>query len=209
MTTVKTMRVGTCARYLALLSLAACGLAMAETGITPRIEKIAAERCEACHGHDGQGNNAMFPKLGGQNETYLVQQMFNFKSGARRSSVMEPQLADLSGDDISQLAKRFSSRTLVAVANPDNPLKTRGRTLYLEGNPANGVAACYVCHGTAARGGQMLPRLAGQHADYLELQLRRFIERSRTTDQTLMHSVASRMTDEEIRAVSYYLSGLN
>lgn len=209
MTKATTKRIGARTRPFMLMSLAFCGLAMADTGISPRIERIAAERCEACHGHDGQGNNAMFPKLSGQNETYLVQQMFNFKSGARRSSVMEPQLADLSGNDISQLAKRFSSRKLVAMPNADNALKAQGRTLYLEGNPANGVAACYVCHGTAARGGQMLPRLAGQHADYLELQLRRFIERSRTTDQTLMHSVASRMTEQEIRAVSYYLSGLN
>ncbi|MBI5897945.1 MAG: cytochrome c4 [Rhodocyclales bacterium] len=180
------------------------------TAATPdRIASIASERCEACHGVGGQGNNSMFPKLSGQNEAYLVQQMFNFKSRARRSSVMEPQLADLSGEDIVLLARHFSNRALRGTPASDPQLATMGRKIYAEGNPASGVAACHVCHGPAAHGGQMLPRLAGQHAEYLELQLRRFIERSRTTDQTLMHSVAMRMTDEEIRAVSHYLSGLN
>ena len=193
-----------------LLGLGLASLAPLTTATTPdRITSIATERCEACHGLGGQGNNSMFPKLSGQNEAYLIQQMFNFKSHARRSSVMEPQLADLSGEDIVLLARHFSSRQLRGTPTSDSQLNALGQTIYTQGNPASGVAACHVCHGPAARGGQMLPRLAGQHAEYLELQLRRFIERSRTTDQTLMHSVAMRMTDEEIRAVSYYLSGLN
>jgi cytochrome c553 len=202
------MRIKLSASSLLLLAIATTTFAAAPPG-PERIEKIAHERCEACHGQDGQGNNAMFPKLSGQNANYLVQQMFNFKSRARRSSVMEPQLADLSGDDIVQLARYFSTRPLKPTPVTDEQLGALGRALYMQGNPASGVAACYVCHGPTARGGQMLPRLAGQHADYLELQLRRFIERSRTTDQTLMHSVASKMTDQEIRAVSYFLSGLD
>lgn len=202
------MRINLCASSLLLLASLVTNLAQANTS-SKRIEQIAHERCEACHGQGGQGNNAMFPKLSGQNANYLVQQMFNFKSGARRSSVMEPQLADLSGDDIVQLARYFSARSLKPTPVTDDQLSTQGRALYMQGNPTSGVAACYVCHGPTARGGQMLPRLAGQHADYLELQLRRFIERSRTTDQTLMHSVASKMTDQEIRSVSHFLSGLD
>ena len=193
----------------ALLASLIHGVSLAASAESQRVETIAHERCEACHGQGGQGNNSMFPKLSGQNETYLVQQMFNFKSRARRSSVMEPQLADLSGDDIAQLARYFSQRKLNPSPSDDQTLSALGRTIYMEGNPVSGVAACYVCHGTNARGGQMLPRLAGQHAEYLKLQLRRFIERSRTTDQTLMHSVASRMTEQEIHAVSHFLAGLN
>ncbi len=173
-----------------------------------RIDDILSRRCETCHGPGGQGNNSTFPKLSGQNADYLVQQMFNFKSGVRRSTIMEPQLADLSGDDVVQLARHFSNRRLLPNPASDTARLEAGRKLYLEGNPTSGVAACTVCHGPNGRGALMLPRLAGQHADYLELQLRRFIERSRTTSQTLMHSVATKMTDEEIRSVSYFLSGL-
>lgn len=203
------MQLNRCSAVLVTVTALFAGMALAATTDSVRIEQIAHERCEACHGQDGQGNNAMFPKLSGQNETYLVQQMFNFKSGKRRSNVMEPQLADLSGDDIVQLARHFSQRSLKPSPTGNEALSAQGRAIYTQGNPASGVAPCYVCHGPNARGGQMLPRLAGQHAEYLELQLRRFIERSRTTDQTLMHSVASRMTEQEIQAVSHFLAGMN
>lgn len=195
---------------LAILVLATvCGAAGAANTNAKRIRDIAVERCSTCHGPTGQGSNSLFPKLSGQNAAYLIQQMFNFKSGARRSTVMEPQLADLSGDDIVQLASHFSDERLNPRPVPDKAIAEAGRNVYLLGNPNSGVPACAVCHGPTARGGQMLPRLAGQHAEYLELQLRRFIDRSRTTDQTLMHSVASKLTEDEIRSVSYFLSGLD
>lgn len=176
---------------------------------TARIEDIVRQRCIECHGPTGQGSNSQFPKLSGQNADYLVQQMFNFKSGARKSSVMAPQLADLTGDEIIRLARHFSGEKLIPEVTTDKALIEAGREIFMKGSPERGVSACAACHGPTARGGQMLPRLAGQHADYIELQLRRFIERSRTTDQTLMHSVASKMTDAEVRAVSYFLSGLD
>lgn len=174
-----------------------------------RISNMVIQRCIDCHGPTGQGSNSQFPKLSGQHADYLVQQMFNFKSGARKSSVMAPQLADLTGDEIIQLARHFSGENLIPEVTADKAMIEAGRDVFMKGNPERGVAACTACHGPTARGGQMLPRLAGQHADYIELQLRRFIERSRTTDQMLMHTVASNMTDAEIRAVSYFLSGLD
>lgn len=197
-------------RVLSILVLAvAHSLSYGASSDSSRINDIVNRRCIDCHGPTGQGSNAQFPKLSGQNADYLVQQMFNFKSGARKSSLMAPQLADLTGDEIIQLAKHFSSEKLIPEITTDKSIIEAGRGVFMNGNPERGVAACAACHGPAARGGQMLPRLAGQHADYIELQLRRFIERSRTTDQTLMHSVASKITDAEIRAVSYFLSGLD
>ena len=195
---------------LSILALMAAGSPSHGAGNgTARIEDIVRQRCIECHGPTGQGSNSQFPKLSGQNADYLVQQMFNFKSGARKSSVMAPQLADLTGDEIIRLARRFSGEKLIPEVTTDKALMEAGRKVFLNGSPERGVSACAACHGPTARGGQMLPRLAGQHADYIELQLRRFIERSRTTDQTLMHSVASKMTDAEVRAVSYFLSGLD
>jgi cytochrome c553 len=183
-------------------------LAVAAEPLSKHLSELARERCGACHGPGGQGSNPQFPKLSGQNPKYLIQQMFNFKSGARQSIVMEPQLADLSGEDIEKLAAHFSRESLIPNKTPNAARVAAGRKLFLEGNTELGVSACATCHGPKGRGGLMLPRLAGQHAEYLEIQLRRFAERSRTTDQMLMHSIASRMSDQEIRAVSYFLSGL-
>lgn len=192
-----------------LAAAAACGLASAATTTEKRVDSIVGKHCATCHGPTGQSSNSQFPKLTGQNIDYLVRQLFNFKTRARKSSVMEAQVANLSGNDIELLANYFSSQRLIPDATPDLALAEAGRSVYMQGNPASGITACAVCHGPRARGGQLLPRLAGQHAEYIETQLRRYIELSRTTDQTLMHSVASKMTNAEIHSVSYFLSGFD
>lgn len=191
-----------------LAVVATCSAASAVTS-SKRINDIVNTRCSTCHGPTGQSSNAEFPKLAGQNADYLIRQMFNFKSRARKSNEMEKEMAGLSGNDIEELANYFSLQQLIPVPRQDKALIEAGRSFYMAGDPNRGISACAVCHGPKARGGKLLPRLAGQHAKYLELQLRHFLEQSRTTDQTLMHSVASKMTDDEILAVSYFLSGLD
>ncbi len=194
---------------VALLVVAVtCSAALATTS-SKRISDIVNARCSTCHGPTGQSSNAEFPKLAGQNADYLIRQMFNFKSRARKSNEMEKEMSGLSGNDIEELANYFSLQQLVPTPRQDKALSEAGRSFYMSGDSDRGISACAVCHGPKARGGKLLPRLAGQHAKYLELQLRHFSEHSRTTDQTLMHSVASKMTDDEIWAVSYFLSGLD
>lgn len=192
---------------LAILVATACGLAGAAPTGDKRISDLIRERCSECHGPTGQSSNWEFPKLAGQNADYLVRQMFNFKSLARKSNEMEKEMAGLSGNDIEALAEYFSRQQLIPIAKQDRALSEAGRSLYLLGKPESGVSACAVCHGPRARGAKLLPRLAGQHAQYLAIQLRHFADQSRTTDQTLMHSVAAKLTDDEIWSVSYFLSG--
>ena len=193
---------------VALFALAAtCGAAATATPTSKRIKDLISTRCSTCHGPTGQSSNAEFPKLAGQNADYLVRQMFNFKTRARKSNEMETEMAGLSGNDIEELANYFSLQQLVPVARQDKALSEAGRNFYMTGSPERGISACAVCHGDKARGARLLPRVAGQHAQYIAIQLRRFAEQSRTTDQMLMHSVASKMTEDEIWSVSYFLSG--
>jgi hypothetical protein len=53
-----------------------------------------------------------------------------------------------------------------------------------------------------------LPRLAGQHAQYTENQLKQFNKRERTNDNAVMHGIASKLTELELKAVAAYISGL-
>lgn len=76
-----------------------------------------------------------------------------------------------------------------------------------KGNPFLGVASCESCHGPKGEGTVQLPRLAGQHAAYLQSQLKEFNARERTNDNAVMHAIASRLTELETRAVAVYLSG--
>ena len=173
-----------------------------------RAREVVERVCQNCHGRTGRATTSQFPKLAGQNVEYLTKQMFNFQSHARRSVLMEEQMAGLTGNTIEALARYFSRQKSVPEVLEDRLLADRGRRVYFEGNPKTGVSACVSCHGPKAYGAQMLPRLAGQHAAYMEGQLRAFVERSRSNDRYKMHSVARSLTTEEIRAVSYYLSGL-
>lgn len=189
--------------------LAMAGLAGAAVPEEERAREIVAQRCYSCHGLTGLPTTTQFPKLAGQNVEYLVKQMFNFQTRARRSAVMEDQMAGLTGNEIEALARYFSRQTSVPDAAPDQRLAARGRKLFFEGNPAHGVSACVSCHGPQARGAQMLPRLAGQHATYLERQLQAFIERARTNDHNRMHMVARGLSPEDVRAVAYFISGMD
>jgi cytochrome c553 len=186
----------------------ACGAGAAPPA-SDRIGELVNTRCSTCHGPTGQSSNADFPKLAGQNADYLVRQMFNFQTRARKSTEMEKEMAGLSGNDIEELANYFSRQQLVPGKRQDTALSEAGRMFYMTGSPERGISACAVCHGDTARGARLLPRVAGQHARYLAIQLRRFAEQSRTTDQMLMHSVASKMTEDEIWAVSYFLAGMH
>jgi len=71
------------------------------------------------------------------------------------------------------------------------------------------VAACASCHGEKGHGTPQLPRIAGQHAQYTENQLKAFNKRERTNDNAVMHAIASKLSELELKAVSAYLSGLN
>ena len=193
---------------LALFAVAAtCCAAATASPASKRIQDLIDTRCSTCHGPTGQSSNWEFPKLAGQNEDYLIRQMFNFKTRARKSNEMEKEMAGLTGNDIEHLANYFSRQQLIPVARQDQALSKKGRNFYMTGSPERGISACAVCHGDKGRGARLLPRVAGQHAQYLAIQLRRFAEQSRTTDQMLMHSVASKMTEDEIWSVSYFLSG--
>ena len=69
------------------------------------------------------------------------------------------------------------------------------------------MPSCASCHGPGGAGSTTLPRLAGQHAAYLETQLQQFSKRERNNDNAVMHTVVEKMTGLEMAAVSEYLSG--
>jgi len=75
----------------------------------------------------------------------------------------------------------------------------------------SGLAACSACHGATGAGipAAKFPSLAGQHADYIELQLKSFRAMERANDAgQMMRTNAAKMTDAEIKAVASYVQGL-
>jgi cytochrome c553 len=195
-----------------VLALGADGVA-AQVGAKPAPDlehaaKIVSGSCFLCHGADGDAGTELFPKLGAQNAEYIAKQLANFKSGARKSGTMAGMVKELGDADFVSLGAYFSRKPPTAHDVSDAATATAGKALYFNGNPATGVFACVTCHGDDAGGSSVLPRLAGQHPGYLELQLREFHARERTNDNAVMQEITRRMTEREIKVVSEYLAGV-
>lgn len=71
--------------------------------------KVKAAVCAACHGANGVSANALWPNLAGQKADYMLKQMKAFKEGTRKDPLMSPQAAQLSDQDMENLAAYFSS----------------------------------------------------------------------------------------------------
>jgi cytochrome c553 len=192
---------------IAVLLLAST-TAQAQSAELARAEEIVQGQCFICHGAEGESSSPVFPRLAGQNAAYVARQLSDYKSGKRVSSAMQPMVRDLNAADFKALGAWFASRKPQAHAVEDAELAQVGRFIFQRGNPYSGVAACAACHGPQGHGTEVLPRLAGQHARYTENQLKAFNQRQRTNDNAVMHLIASKLTEFEMKAVSSYISGL-
>jgi cytochrome c553 len=176
--------------------------------IEKRVMEIVDSRCVLCHGREGESASAVYPRLAAQHPDYLLKQLKDFHDGRRKSDTMSDMVKDLNDQEFQGLANWFSSRKAASRRPGDPDLVAVGQYIFTKGNSFSGVPACTSCHGPNGHGTQQLPRLAGQHPAYLEVQLKEFGKRERSNDNAIMHSVASRLTELETRAVSVYLGGL-
>jgi cytochrome c553 len=79
-----------------------------------------------------------------------------------------------------------------------------GEAIFKNGVEAHGVLACASCHGANGEGNGAIPALAGQHGDYLRVQIRAFAKGAR--DNAIMLPIAKSLRHAEIKAVTAYLS---
>ena len=182
---------------------------------TAKGQAIVSKVCVACHAADGNSPAPANPKLAGQIPEYLQKQLANFKPDAsgkaeRANPVMAGFAATLSSDDMRNVAAYFAAQKPSTGAAKNKDTVVIGQRLYLGGDVAKGIAACASCHGATGAGvPAQYPRLAGQHAEYIETQLKAFRAKERNNDPAgMMRSIAAKMTDAEIRAVSDYIAGL-
>lgn len=167
--------------------------------------------CLACHGSNGEGQAAPgHPRLGGQHQAYLVKQLQAFANGQRKNALMDPIASALSAQQISDVAEYYASLPgWKSDANPvaSSPQAVLGYKLATSGSWNKGMPACFACHGAGGAGiAPHFPSLAGQMSSYTRAQLKAWQAGTRDNDpQGLMKSVAIKMSDEEIAAVSLYL----
>lgn len=69
------------------------------------------QSCVDCHGAEGNAPiDASYPKLGGQYGDYIAHALQAYRAGNRQNALMTPQAAQLSDQDIADLAAYFGSR---------------------------------------------------------------------------------------------------
>jgi len=173
--------------------------------------KEKAVVCAGCHGADGNGGaDPSWPKLAGQDASYIAKQLSDFKSGARKDPIMTGMAAPLSAADVKNLAAYFASLKAKPGAASNAELAMEGEKIYRGGNSKTGVSACMSCHGPSGHGiPPRFPKVSGQNAPYTQKQLLAFKAGTRTNDGDIMTRIAFRMSEQEIKAVSEYMAGLH
>jgi cytochrome c553 len=207
---------------LALAFTSTSGILHAEGSINAGKEKAAS--CISCHGDNGNSMVSTFPKLAQQHSSYLIKQLQAFKTGARKNPMMTAIASGLSDEDMADIAVYYAAQEISAndlpVLDDDEDEKSdskvtiqsliaQGSDLYRNGDLPREVSACIACHGPLGEGNKpaVFPALRSQHADYLIKTLTDFKTDTRSNNpENMMHMIAKKMTDDEIKAVSYRIS---
>jgi cytochrome c553 len=148
--------------------------------------------CAGCHGQGGKSSNPQWPSLAGQQPAYIVNQLEAFKSETRKNPMMQGMAANLNREDMDNLAAYYSAQP-AAKAGGNQELAKEGEKK---------SAICMGCHGQNGAGNGQFPRLAGQHPDYLDAQLKNFKSGERKSGP--MQAVAGNLSEEDMKALAAF-----
>ena len=161
-----------------------------------------AQVCVSCHGAGGNSTIATIPNLASQPKQFLVAALYMFREGNRKNEQMSPFAANLTNADMNELAAYFSAQKLdVPKAKLTDTQIATGVALTQQNN-------CVACHAATLSGQQHIPRLAGQQYEYVKAQLIGFHASTRYDSDGVMTSAAQALSDQDIEALSVYVSRL-
>ena len=212
--------------------LACCVLALWAAPISWSQGSVAgaaalAGTCLACHGVNGNSTNPEWPNLAGQNAAYIEHQLHLLHDGRRTGkagdagAAMMPAMAmALTDQNIEDIAAYYSQQTPAGL-EADPSYWQAGQRLYGGGDRTRGIPACAACHGPSGRGNPAAgyPALRAQHSVYLVKQLNAYGADVRYSKDEhgvsyggdnagIMHTIASRLNDEDMRNVASYIQGM-
>lgn len=162
--------------------------------------------CQGCHRVGALGRvDGSYPRLAGQHATVLIKQLADVRSARRSNPKMLP-FADhqaLTTQEVADIAAYLERLP----APPDNG---RGPGDQLDLGARLYAADCMACHGGNGQGkaDQFFPRLAGQHYRYLRREGLMIRDGARRNANPDMIKAIRNYSDEEIDAVSDYMSRL-
>lgn len=162
-------------------------------------------KCEHCHGAGGDSPNALTPRLNGQQPGYIVKRLKEFLQPAPKGPHAIETMSQAASDDLDNsraaLAAYFGRQKPMTAAQ--GALAKQGRLIYRRGIDSEGIVACQQCHGANGEGHDTVPRIAGQHSDYLRTQL--WLFRFPLRGSRLMHVNTERITADQVDALVAFL----
>jgi len=152
--------------------------------------------CAACHGDKGTpADPKTMPVIWGQEQSYLVKQLRDFRNGERSSAIMSPIAKGLAEGDLRRIAAYFAAKPWPQRASAELPA------------PPKTIAQCQACHQPNFQGGMPAPRLAGLSYEYLVAAMRAFATEERTNNLD-MPKFMQVLTEGERDAIARYLAAL-
>jgi len=159
--------------------------------------------CVACHGQTGLPTDPKtVPIIWGQDLSYLVKQLRDYRNGERDSPIMSPIAKSLDQGDLRKMAAYFAAKpwppqnAVAAIAAPRKRIAA-----------PRGIEQCRLCHQPNFEGGRPAPRLAGLSYDYLAAEMHRFARNERTNNGD-MPKFMQALTPREREAMARYISTL-
>ena len=161
---------------------------------------IQIKQCAFCHGDNGATLQPTIPILSGQHFYYLYVQLKDFKSDLRKNNIMGPIASQLEKPQMKLLAKYFSEQDWPDIGYRANSAAE------IQGETATGAGQCVQCHLGGYEGDSRIPRLAGQHPEYLIKTMTDFKYKNRL-NSAAKSSLFVSYSEDDIKAMSEYLAG--
>ncbi len=162
--------------------------------------KALAEGCAPCHGANGVSQTSLTPSLGGQSDEFVQWQLVYFRSGVRKSEVMNPIAGALSNEDIRNLGAYYASLPPPKPAAATDALAEQGEKLAISHR-------CKSCHGDDYNGFRAAARLSGQREDVLLKALGDYKSGARISSGVAsMSDVTYELTDADMQALAHYMA---
>jgi cytochrome c553 len=159
--------------------------------------------CAACHGANGRADTPLTPVLAGQPSLYAATQLFLFREGRRSNEAMTAVAKTITDDDLRGFSDFIGTLPPVPApppATPSDPVRMgKGRALAEQ-------YKCVFCHGADLGGGQQVPRIGGQHEDYVRASLRGFQSGSRPGYTQAMTAAVSQIPVADLDVLAYYVA---
>lgn len=188
-------------RAFLFLGLAcAAGVAMAQSKGDPARGEALAGTCAACHGTPDRAPLPLTPSLAGQQDEFLVLQMFLLREGLREAPQMAGLLDKVTDPDFMDIAAYYARQAPARSATKADPeRRARGAAL-------SRAMGCGSCHLKDYSGQKQVPLLSNQREDYLAASLKAYRDNKRTGPDTNMNGILYQVPDGDIQALAHYFA---